>query len=76
MHRYMRARLCLFRSVRKESWFPDPSGECNCLFPWLCATFDLPAPGAAVAHPREIMHHLGLYVAEGMGAKVVSEVSF
>nr|GEW52388.1 nicotinamidase 1 [Tanacetum cinerariifolium] len=46
-----------------------------------CATFDLPLhvaksiPGA-LAHPQELMHHVGLYMAKGRGAKVVSEVSF
>ncbi|KAK1421497.1 hypothetical protein QVD17_23865 [Tagetes erecta] len=46
-----------------------------------CATFNLPLhvarniPGA-LAHPQELMHHVGLYMAKGRGAKVVSEVSF
>ncbi|KAL4577895.1 hypothetical protein LXL04_014010 [Taraxacum kok-saghyz] len=46
-----------------------------------CATFDLPLnvakniPGA-LAHPQELMHHVGLYMAKSRGAKVVSEVSF
>lgn len=46
-----------------------------------CATYDLPVQVArhmkgALAHPQEIMHHVGLYMAKGRGAKVVSEVSF
>ncbi|XP_059438416.1 nicotinamidase 1-like [Corylus avellana] len=46
-----------------------------------CATFDLPIHIArtlkdAVAHPQEVMHHIGLYIAKGRGAKVVSEVTF
>ncbi|KAL8211261.1 hypothetical protein R6Q57_005698 [Mikania cordata] len=46
-----------------------------------CATFDLPIhvainiPGA-LAHPQELMHHVGLYMAKSRGAKVVSQVSF
>lgn len=46
-----------------------------------CATFDLPVHVAsnikgALAHPQELMHHIGLYMAKGRGAKVVSQVSF
>ncbi|KAI4314420.1 hypothetical protein L6164_027332 [Bauhinia variegata] len=46
-----------------------------------CATFDLPVHVArsnkdAVAHPQELMHHIGLYMARGRGAKIVSEVLF
>ncbi|KAI3451247.1 hypothetical protein Pfo_007912 [Paulownia fortunei] len=46
-----------------------------------CATFDLPIHVArnirgAIAHPQELMHHVGLYIAKSRGAKVVSEVSF
>ncbi|KAK0603100.1 hypothetical protein LWI29_001437 [Acer saccharum] len=45
-----------------------------------CATYDLPHHVArsikgALAHPQELMHHIGLYMAKGRGAKVVSEVS-
>ncbi|KAA0036347.1 nicotinamidase 1 [Cucumis melo var. makuwa] len=45
-----------------------------------CATYDLPVSvaktlGDAIAHPQELMHHIGLYMARGRGAKVVSEVS-
>lgn len=46
-----------------------------------CATFDLPAHVArsikgAIAHPQDLMHHVGLYIAKSRGAKVVSEVLF
>ncbi|KAL7135483.1 hypothetical protein ABFS83_11G100000 [Erythranthe nasuta] len=46
-----------------------------------CATFDLPINIArnikgSLAHPQDVMHHVGLYMAKGRGAKVVSEVSF
>uniref|UniRef100_A0A7C8ZP17 Nicotinamidase n=1 Tax=Opuntia streptacantha TaxID=393608 RepID=A0A7C8ZP17_OPUST len=46
-----------------------------------CATFDLPLHVAetikdAIAHPQDLMHHVGLYMAQGRGAKVVSNVSF
>ncbi|KAJ8444973.1 hypothetical protein Cgig2_029167 [Carnegiea gigantea] len=46
-----------------------------------CATFDLPLDVAeaikdTIAHPQDLMHHVGLYMAQGRGAKVVSNVSF
>ncbi|KAL3630455.1 NiCoT heavy metal ion transporter Nic1 [Castilleja foliolosa] len=46
-----------------------------------CATFDLPVHVAknikgALAHPQDLMHHVGLYIAKGRGAKVVSQVTF
>lgn len=46
-----------------------------------CATFDLPINVArniegALAHPQELMHHIGLYMAKGRGAKIISDVSF
>ncbi|KAD7478597.1 hypothetical protein E3N88_01733 [Mikania micrantha] len=46
-----------------------------------CATFDLPkevanATPGALAHPQDIMHHVGLYMALGRGAQVASEVLF
>lgn len=46
-----------------------------------CATFDFPASAAgdskdALAHPQEIMHHMGLYMAKGRGAKIAKDVSF
>ncbi|MBA0742123.1 hypothetical protein Goshw_013464 [Gossypium schwendimanii] len=46
-----------------------------------CATFDLPVHVAkdingALAHPQDLMHHIGLYIAKGRGARIVSEVSF
>ncbi|OUZ99737.1 Isochorismatase-like [Macleaya cordata] len=45
-----------------------------------CATYDFPVQVArtikgGVAHPQELMHHFGLYMANGRGAKVVNEVS-
>ncbi|PIA52285.1 hypothetical protein AQUCO_01000274v1 [Aquilegia coerulea] len=45
-----------------------------------CATFDFPNHLArsikgALAHPQELMHHIGLCMAKGRGAKVVNEVS-
>ncbi|KAA8536392.1 hypothetical protein F0562_028870 [Nyssa sinensis] len=45
-----------------------------------CATFDFPVSVArntkdAIAHPQELMHHVGLYMAKGRGAKVAREVS-
>ncbi|KAG6385744.1 hypothetical protein SASPL_154622 [Salvia splendens] len=46
-----------------------------------CATFDLPVDVAsnmkgALVHPQDLMHHVGLYMAKGRGAKVVLEVVF
>ncbi|MBA0590667.1 nicotinamidase 1 [Gossypium raimondii] len=46
-----------------------------------CATFDLPVHVAkdingALAHPQDLMHHIGLYIAKGRGARIVSELSF
>ncbi|KAL2905849.1 Nicotinamidase 1 [Bienertia sinuspersici] len=46
-----------------------------------CSTYDLPLHVAetikdAIAHPQDLMHHIGLYIAQGRGAKVVSGVSF
>ncbi|GAV70083.1 Isochorismatase domain-containing protein [Cephalotus follicularis] len=46
-----------------------------------CATSDLPVHVArtikdALAHPQELMHHIGLYMAKDRGAKIVSDVSF
>ncbi|XP_071733667.1 nicotinamidase 1-like [Rutidosis leptorrhynchoides] len=46
-----------------------------------CATFDFPMSVAretkdALAHPQEIMHHMGLYMAKGRGAKIAKNVSF
>lgn len=46
-----------------------------------CATFDFPVSVAkntkdTVAHPQELMHHVGLYMAKGRGAKIAREVSF
>ncbi|KAF8404711.1 hypothetical protein HHK36_009599 [Tetracentron sinense] len=46
-----------------------------------CATYDFPVEVArnikdAIAHPQDLMHHVGLYMAKGRGAKVVRELSF
>ncbi|XP_058191498.1 nicotinamidase 1-like [Rhododendron vialii] len=46
-----------------------------------CATFDFPVSVARntkddIAHPQELMHHVGLYMAKGRGAKIAREVSF
>ncbi|XP_021728190.1 nicotinamidase 1-like [Chenopodium quinoa] len=50
------------------------------LYSRACATYDLPLHIAeikdAISHPQDLMHHIGLYMAQGRGAKVVSEVSF
>ncbi|KAL0910012.1 hypothetical protein M5K25_020933 [Dendrobium thyrsiflorum] len=45
-----------------------------------CATFDLPIHVAkhikgALAHPQELLHHMGLYMAKGRGARIVNSVS-
>lgn len=44
-----------------------------------CATFDFPVEVAqtskhGLAHPQEIMHHMGLYMAKARGAKIVNNV--
>uniref|UniRef100_A0A804NT19 Isochorismatase-like domain-containing protein n=1 Tax=Zea mays TaxID=4577 RepID=A0A804NT19_MAIZE len=44
-----------------------------------CATYDLPVEIAtnikgALAHPQDLMHHIGLYMAKGRGAKIVDRV--
>ncbi|KAL4581003.1 hypothetical protein LXL04_017209 [Taraxacum kok-saghyz] len=46
-----------------------------------CATFDFPESATrgikdALPHPQEIMHHMGLYMAKGRGAKIAKDVSF
>ncbi|CAN4111975.1 unnamed protein product [Withania somnifera] len=46
-----------------------------------CATFDFPASVARnikdiSPHPQELMHHVGLYMAKGRGARIAREVSF
>ncbi|XP_011087953.1 nicotinamidase 1-like [Sesamum indicum] len=46
-----------------------------------CATFDFPVSMAInskdlLAHPQELMHHMGLYMAKGRGAKIAREVMF
>ncbi|KAJ3675403.1 hypothetical protein LUZ60_004445 [Juncus effusus] len=41
-----------------------------------CATFDLPGNiKGALPHPQDLMHHMGLYMAKGRGAKIVNNVS-
>ncbi|XP_074285991.1 nicotinamidase 1-like [Silene latifolia] len=45
-----------------------------------CATFDFPLEVAqthkhGLAHPQELMHHMGLYMAKQRGAKIVNRVS-
>ncbi|XP_010930195.1 nicotinamidase 1 [Elaeis guineensis] len=45
-----------------------------------CATYDLPINVSrnikgAFAHPQALLHHIGLYMAKGRGAKVVHRVS-
>ncbi|GAB4838404.1 NiCoT heavy metal ion transporter Nic1 [Ancistrocladus abbreviatus] len=45
-----------------------------------CATFDFPAEIArnnkhGLAHPQELMHHVGLYMAKERGAKIANNVS-
>lgn len=44
-----------------------------------CATFDFPTEIAqstkhGLAHPQELMHHMGLYMAKERGAKIVNNV--
>jgi nicotinamidase-related amidase len=44
-----------------------------------CATFDLPVEVAvnikgALAHPQDLMHHMGLYMAKSRGAKIVDRI--
>lgn len=46
-----------------------------------CATFDFPVSMATNTkdispHPQELMHHVGLYMAKGRGAKIAKQVSF
>lgn len=46
-----------------------------------CATFDFPLQVAretkhALAHPQELMHHVGLYMAKARGARIAKEVAF
>ncbi|WOL02418.1 nicotinamidase 1 [Canna indica] len=46
-----------------------------------CATYDLPVHIArnikgALAHPQDVLHHMGLYMAKSRGARVVHKVSF
>ncbi|KAL8554910.1 hypothetical protein ACS0TY_002913 [Phlomoides rotata] len=46
-----------------------------------CATFDFPVSIATntkdlLPHPQEMMHHVGLYMAKGRGAKIATSVTF
>ncbi|XP_042462033.1 nicotinamidase 1-like isoform X2 [Zingiber officinale] len=46
-----------------------------------CATYDLPVQVArnmkgALAHPQDLFHHMGLYMAKSRGARIVHDVSF
>ncbi|QHO59248.1 hypothetical protein HN51_013518 [Arachis hypogaea] len=46
-----------------------------------CATYDIPLHVAktnkdVISHPQELMHHIGLYISRGRGAKIASEVLF
>ncbi|XP_073014110.1 nicotinamidase 1 [Typha latifolia] len=45
-----------------------------------CATYNLPVHVArnikgALSHPQDLLHHIGLYMAKGRGAKIVNKVS-
>ncbi|XP_072965724.1 nicotinamidase 1-like isoform X2 [Typha angustifolia] len=45
-----------------------------------CATFNFPVDIArtlkgALPHPQELLHHIGLYMAKGRGAKIVRKVT-
>jgi len=45
-----------------------------------CATYDLPVHDAkniagALAHPQDLLHHIGLYMAKGRGARIAHTVS-
>lgn len=45
-----------------------------------CATYDLPVHVArnikgALAHPQDLFHYMGLYMAKGRGARIVNSVS-
>ncbi|KAH6833102.1 nicotinamidase 1 [Perilla frutescens var. hirtella] len=63
----------------KNRGFLDPLNDVI-VFSKGCATFDFPASIAASsnlqAHPQELMHHVGLYMAKGRGAKIAREVTF
>ncbi|KAK1268543.1 hypothetical protein QJS04_geneDACA006518 [Acorus gramineus] len=40
-----------------------------------CATYVAQNLKGALAHPQELMHHVGLYMAKGRGGKIVHKVS-
>ncbi|MED6131827.1 NiCoT heavy metal ion transporter Nic1 [Stylosanthes scabra] len=51
------------------------------LYSKACATYDIPLHVArtnkdVISHPQELMHHIGLYISRGRGAKIASEVLF
>lgn len=63
----------------KNRGFLDPLEEVV-VYSQGCATFDFPASMAkntkdVLAHPQDLMHHVGLYMAKGRGAKIAREVS-
>ncbi|PQM36156.1 hypothetical protein Pyn_04562 [Prunus yedoensis var. nudiflora] len=68
--------VCTTLSARNRGFLVPPGDVI--VYSRDCATFDIPTNTYkdVVAHPQELMHHIGLYVAEGRGARVVSEVSF
>ncbi|XP_022136473.1 nicotinamidase 1-like [Momordica charantia] len=50
------------------------------LYSQACATFDVPlhvatSTKAALAHPQELMHHIGLYMAKERGAIIANKIS-
>lgn len=70
--------VCSTLSARNRGFLPPLKDVI--IYSGGCATFDLPVSvaknlGDAIAHPQALMHHIGLYLARGRGAKVVSEVS-
>ncbi|MED6132073.1 NiCoT heavy metal ion transporter Nic1 [Stylosanthes scabra] len=51
------------------------------LYSKACSTYDIPLHVArtnkdVISHPQELMHHIGLYISRGRGAKIASEVLF
>lgn len=71
--------VCSTLSARNQG-FLEPLGDVV-VYSRGCATFDFPMSIAttikdAIAHPQELMHHVGLYMAKGRGAKIAREVAF
>jgi len=71
--------VCSTISARNRG-FLEPLGDVV-VYSRGCATFDFPVSIAttikdAIAHPQELMHHVGLYMAKGRGAKIAREVTF